>query len=498
MPEFIFKYTRFCRYLSLLFFILYSANLFFAQNASAEFEQKLSPSELKEDLKILRKSLEELHIGLYTYTSAEKFELKFREIESTLDKSQTPLKFFREISHLNKLIGNGHTSFVPPKSFRDDLKTKLPRFPFEVYWDRGSLYILKNLSADNSIEEGSVIKSINGELTEKVFAEMVNKIKRDGYNMSHPISRLSRDFSVYFAYLKGTPDSFQFELKEPDGKIRNVSLKGLPFGEIEQNRLARYKARKITWEETQDPALKLSMDGKIATLKVRTFQKKLIKKKGQNWKKFLKKSFKKIRKAGVEHLILDLRDNNGGQPQLTIDLFAYLQSKPFTFYRSINARVGKIPRKPHFVKDGSIENFESVGWEKNGDFFEPKDKSVFKKHDPVKKPFRGKVYILINAFSTSATGTFAGMLKSIDRGIFIGNEAGGNPFQTVARQAVRVELPNSKITLVLPLVLSIKNVTFENTGRGVIPKHQIIPTFEDVANKRDVVKEFTLKLINKD
>jgi len=467
----------------------------FPQSKIPELEQKFSPSELRADFKILRENMEKLHIGLYSYTSKTDFDKTFGEIHTELNQPMTAMEFFRKITRLNKLIGNGHTSFSPPQTILDAIRKTLPNFPLETFWDGKSLYVLQNLSNQEGIKPGSKIRKINGTPTGSLMKEMADRIKRDGYNTTYPNMRLSRIFPIHYAVLTDIPDEFELELEEPSGETKSLKINGLTTDEIEKNRFTRYKEKKTAWENTKDPALALSINGGVAIMKVRTFQRELIKKKGQNWKKFFKQSFKRIRRDRVNHLIIDLRDNNGGQPTPTIGLLSNLVNKPFKFYKSINAKVGKIPQFPYFVKDGSIENFESIGWVRKGDLFELKDKKTFTLNKPVKKPFLGKIYVLTNAFSTSATSSFAGQLKSHTKAVFIGEETGGNPNQTVARQTVALILPKTRIKTIIPLVLSVKSVNFKNTGHGIIPDHEVKPDIRDILTGRDPVMEFTLELI---
>ena len=77
-----------------------------------------------------------------------------------------------------------------------------------------------------------------------------------------------------------------------------------------------------------------------------------------------------------------------------------------------------------------------------------------------------------------------------------GEEAGGNPNQNVSGVGLSLVLPHSQIQVTMPLVLFEMNVSFENTGRGVIPDYKVRKSWKDVLEKRDVVMEFTKELIS--
>jgi C-terminal processing protease CtpA/Prc len=116
---------------------------------------------------------------------------------------------------------------------------------------------------------------------------------------------------------------------------------------------------------------------------------------------------------------------------------------------------------------------------------------------PVKEVFKGRVFVLMNGYSASATGEFIGHLKNINRATFIGEEAGGNPVMFTGGQTLRVNLPHTHMTGFLPRVLVEMNVRMKNNGHGVIPDHEVKPTIKDILEERDVVMEFAFGFIKK-
>jgi hypothetical protein len=79
---------------------------------------------------------------------------------------------------------------------------------------------------------------------------------------------------------------------------------------------------------------------------------------------------------------------------------------------------------------------------------------------------------------------------------FVGTETGGNPVTVVANYTVTQILPNSKIEFKLPLIKSEKNVSFSNTGRGLMPSIEVKPSVHDILNDKDVVLKKAIELIN--
>ena len=156
-----------------------------------------------------------------------------------------------------------------------------------------------------------------------------------------------------------------------------------------------------------------------------------------------------------------------------------LHDSVFYYYKRRTALVKPIGKS---VKKGNI--YEIIG--RNG---------WIGKVTPAQQIFRGNVYVLMNGYSASATGEFIGHLKNIDRAIFIGEEAGGNPVIFTGGQSLPVDLPHTHITGIIPLSLNEMNVKLKNTGHGVTPDYEVKPSITDILQERDVQMEFVIKLI---
>lgn len=135
---------------------------------------------------------------------------------------------------------------------------------------------------------------------------------------------------------------------------------------------------------------------------------------------------------------------------------------------------------------------------KKGNHYEIIGRGVWKGEvKPAKNVFKGKVYVLMNGYCVSAAGEFIGHLKSLDRAVFIGEEAGGNPVIFTGGVSLPIDLPHTRITGTIPLQLVEMNVDLKNTGHGVIPDYDIKPSINEVLREEDIQMEFVLALINR-
>lgn len=483
------------------------ATITFAQKKiTYDINKKYAVAELKADLATYKAQLEKVHTGLYVYHTKAAFDAYFQQLENSITAPMTDVEFHRLTFPLNKLIANGHTRPIPSIGYMDGVLFEWKIFPFEVYVDKGNLHVLKNLSDEERIQDGSIIHRINGENAMAVYNNFVDQIWRDGYNKSGPETDGYEIFNEWYAYLKGLPTTFNLEIENPMGSRSNLSIAPKTMKAMEAHKKSRYPNAPKEWEE--DPnvkALELAIEDNIATMTIRSWSVGDYKDKGQKkFKKFFKKSFEQIEAANIEHLILDFRNNGGGDPVPTIELFAHLHPERFTFYKSATSNIGKIEDNELYGIGWFYRTMYKAGFKKKGDKYEPNwliglfGVKGFKPSKPNKTVYDGKVYVLTNASCFSATGEMTSILKSHNKAIFIGEEPAGNPNTNTSGLQAVMTLPNTGNRIVMPFWQWEMNTTFENTGYGVKPDYPVRPSIQDMIDGRDVVMEFAMDMIRKE
>lgn len=486
------NYLRFC----FLLFNLLVASVGQAQDKS-NIDKKIQADALIEDFEILQDHLEKYHRGLYQYTSKEKLDLVFDRYKNKIKEPMSGIEFYRLIAPILAPIGNGHTDIDVPKDYFYESQNNLLRLPFTFYYDQEKLFITRNNSKDLSIEQKTVVTHINGKSVKELIELFKIYVTRDGYNQTLPLRSATGRFSLNYAYVIGTPDEFEMKMITPAGEKITKTVEALTLPEIRKNHKERYKsASKSFWSDASVPAIEYSIEGNMAVLKIRTFESKFAKKRGQPFKSFLKTAFADFNRSNVEHLILDLRENGGGDPMPTVHLMAHLYDKPFTFYKEVSANVNKFKGKQYFEYPMWLLNLQAkLKLRKKGDYYVVKNMDGTKEAKPKAEVFGGALYVLTSENSFSATGEMTAIIKELREATFIGVEPGGNPNQNTSGIMLPMVLPNSKLRVVLPIILWEMNVTFENTGYGVRPDHVVRKTVDEALAGKDVVLEYTKELI---
>ncbi len=471
-----------------------------------QFGPLISVTELHEDLDMLKYQLETVHAALYTYTSKEKMDEAFSRIKEQLNRPMSDIEFYRLVAPIQHKIKNGHSMIIPSLRW-DEVKDKeLPLFPFDVYWADEKLFVLRNLSNDESIKPGSLIKSINGELAIDIFNQLIDHWTSDGHNRTFPAFQISSDFANFYPNIKGTPSEFEIELEESDGTSRNMKVQALLNEKLNAIALSRYSLKRLPWYmDEDDTAISLKIINGTAILKVPTFDGASKGEDGKKYSKFYEAAFQKIQTAEVKNFILDLRDNGGGDPKPQLALLSHLINEPIVLYKKIYATTNQIPnielydgvgsslnkRLGKFLKkEGAIYTINEVAKKRFGVTWQPTE--------PAANVYTEKLYVLTNGRSFSATGEVAGMLKSYRKdAIFIGEETGGNPTQNTSGVMIMMSLPHSKIRVMQSLICFETNVNFENDGYGAKPDYPIKNTIEQELKGEDGVMQWTLDFIKK-
>ena len=418
-----------------------------AQTSHYDPSRSYSKDYLKADLHILKDHLKITNPGLYRYLSRVDFAVFFDSLDRTIDRPMNEQEFLRSITLINGRIGDGHTMFLPSAAAAEYNNTKGKFLPFSVVYLGGKLYITENCSADSTIRRGEEVLRINGTPVPVIMEQLLTRQIRDANNQNYPLWILNHYFTAYYSFSFGQPDQFLLELKEGDEPSHFKNITALTKDSIRHLRQLRYPANKslgVTLEE----------EGQTCVLTIKSFDPDLIRSVyQQDFHRTIDSVFVLLKRHGVKNLILDLRDNQGGDFEPGRHLLSYLLLKPSLFLLA-----GKASRLIH----------------------------------PRVNRFAGGLFVLINGGSFSNTAIVSSILEREKRAIFIGEETGGNKY-IISGDPVGSELPHTRIQSY------ISTTTFwirrgKNDGRGVVPSYPIAPTIGDILSQKDAAKECAFKL----
>ncbi|MFM2369993.1 MAG: hypothetical protein RL619_2310 [Bacteroidota bacterium] len=494
--------------------------LFFVQCGSIKKYNKhlndlIAEDKLKSDVDFTYRKLQELHPNLYWYISKEALDYKFDSLKTTITKPITKFEFYKKISAVVATVREGHLMVYPPTKLMTKKETKtlikkgtgpFSQFDFNLF--NGKLYVTKNKSYDKTVLPGTEVVAVNGTKPMDLIQEYNQFYSSDGYNTTYKTNISGKRFSSFFFNENGIKDSLKFDFKYNDS-LKSITIKRKKEDitahskKIKKKLVVRNKSKSkeirkkkrvngyYSVEKKYNRNLHfLEKDSSVAIMKIRSF-------KIGDYKTFYKESFSKIAACQSNTLIIDLRNNGGGRVSEIADLYSYLADSTFVFLDKSEVVSKSSLFKGAYFYGGTFAVkalktifspiiysylLLTVHKDQNGKNYYT---TQTKPHKVSKNAFKGKIYVLINGGSFSASSIISSNLKGSKRAFFVGEETGGAYNGTVAGFTPRVKLPNTDIQIRIGLMYMAPYFKTTLEGRGIFPDMEIIPTIEDQIKEND-------------
>jgi len=433
-------------------------------------EEVIPVKDLKSDLKYLKNKLENLHPNLYLYSPKTRIDFVFDSLENSMTAPLTELEFYRHVTIISSVIKDGHTIILPGEKITDYHKRNSKFLPYHFAVINGRLFVDQVCTKDSSIKEGTEIISINKQSSAEILNMLMERQVRDGNNLTYPSWILNNYFREYYSFIFGHPEKYEITYNT-NGQAATSTINALLKDSIYFYRQQRYPGRSFVKEANDGIRLSIEKERNYAVLTIRSFENSILKKEyKQNFERTVSDFFEQISNSKTENLVLDLRNNQGGDIENGVFLLSYLLDKPFTVVQDYVC----------------IENSELVHC--NG--------PSLGVHKPKQDNFKGKLFVLINGGSFSNSGIVASCLQANNRAVFIGDETGGSD-HALAGFIKTLSLPNSNIRIELPTRQFLITDKTPNTGHGIFPTHVIKPLLADILEGKDTEMNYTIGLINK-
>jgi hypothetical protein len=347
---------------------------------------------------------------------------------------------------------------------------------------------LKDVSGREPSAVGCDVLAVNGRPIADVMTALLRYLPGDGYSDGRKVNLEYPDiFGGLFALEYGETEKYVFRLRSADGKGRDFEVVGLPVEEVEK-RMGPLRPRPSA------PLLSLRFDGDVAVLSVRTFGGRTLSGGGLDYPDFLIQTFRTLQEKKTESLIIDVRDNGGGRDDYGEMLYAHLAAGPFQYYDRLQMNKEKYEFLRWTGRRDIDRSLASLRRDEKGRLISTDHPNLGLKQ-PLVPVFAGRVFVLENGRSFSATGEFMTAVYANKRGILIGEESGAGITGNTSGIMIALKLPNSGITVSIPMVgYYLAGDHGPHPERGIMPDHEIIPSVEDILAGRDPVMDFALEL----
>lgn len=426
----------------------------FPELVSAELiDLKLTPEQMKKDVDAFIKGAITRHPNLAEYAEINELKQLAELIKADLNRPMTRVEFFRHIGKLNASFSDGHTFLIWPYQEYNKLKEQgAQAFPFAVKLTKESqLVVAKDYQNEQAkVAAGQKLTHINGEPIIKILERLQLYVGGETKLLREHI--VAQRFPIMLWSVYGFLDEFELKFEKQTLKVN----------------------RNQGWQTTETAGSEHyynKLDNGFGYLYLSHFDIE-----PSEFEKFIDESFAQLKSDGVTKLIIDIRDNPGGNTETVSYLTSYIADKPFRLISSLTEKLNR-DNRGWFSYRGEIGDVLIEEWD---DWVQPIDSE---------ERFSGQVYLMVSSVTYSAAIVLATGLQDHNFATLVGESTGG--FANQSAQGNLFNLPNSQLRAFITTRLLIRP-NGDRVKKPVVPDIKIDLTAEDVTNGYDAALELIL------
>lgn len=391
-----------------------------AAHAAAPAAQAVfTPEQLQQDVQFIRQTIAEIHPDPGITIAPARLEAALASAQAQLAAPMDRDGAWRVLGKLNPQFADAHLALLQPerdKQAKAHLAAGGGFFPYETrVTPEGDLFIRAELGGKASTLARTRIDRVNGVPASQVVQELMQFIHGDTAAFRAEV--LSRRFWFYYWKAYGAPARFTL--------VQAGKQTSVPASTALPESLAGAEAADF------DKVYRFELLGKhSALLTINAF----LWPEKDKFHAFTKDAFARMRDAGVRNLLIDVRENPGGDDDMWKDgVLPYIATRP---YRHTSTYVKKvIPGRGSATEQvGDVIHGTQERWEQP----QPGNPLLFK----------GRVYVLVGGMTYSSAVLFSNVMQDFGFGQLVGARGYARARQSGGIQ-VR-SLPNTKLDLVVP------------------------------------------------
>lgn len=431
----------------------------------------IAKEEVHKEFDFLVNALINTHPNPYRGIVEKDFLQKTATIKEKLQTPLTAKEYYRLIAPFVASLNDGHTRLTFPG--RKLFYSTDYLFPYIVKAsvNKPFLEVREHIdSAFSQVPIGAEILAIREVSAEKIIQKIVDNTS--GENKEYRL-KMGADFNM-FAFVFGAYYDLEEQVDVVYKYKGQIISKEIPTVTL-QKLMTIAKNRK---EESNSSivianhALSLQLESNTAIITIRYLGD--IK----EFEQFLKESFSTINATNVQKLIIDIRDNGGGNSLVGDELIKYLSSKPFRQFDQTLVKYSQLQKKAYAdycqKEQQYCDLYNYIKTKQNGELETLAAKDLVIPY-PIEERFKGQVYLLTSKRTFSSAMNLAQTFKYYKLGMIVGEETGG--------QLVSF---GDLITTYLPVTnwsLSISTKKFYTVGATDLDLHGVIPDIEIEATR---------------
>jgi len=472
-----------CKFLCLLF----AFNVHFS--TAQKSDRTITSEQAKKDIEWLKNMIQDVHIDVFSLIDSAEFSNSYLNVlqQIEMEETYTQSELYTLILPFFYQINDVHSFLRPPLKIRNKTQNIVYFMPIQIYFYDNAIHLSEPYG---DIPGGAKIISINGVPDTTIAYVMLSLSPSDGENIYTKKAYAEMYFSSLFPFVFQLNKLNEIQYISNENKTDTITTLFEGIKKPMRTTLNTSKTANVNFHSVTfyNPI-------KTAYFKISSF----LSDTEEDYRCYLKFIFAQIQKRDIEHLILDLRGNQGGYTARGKLLLSYLTNEPIPFIYSIvyknsqfaNDIVNKKTNDIQFLKRMHLLP-ELIKLSEND--FGTFDTVFFNQVSSKENSFNGKIFILIDGLTASTSGLVCNSLRIHSGAVFIGEPGGFTPTGTFG-QVLPFQLPHSKISGHISTIRFNSTSDFQIGQQPFIPDWKIIPTIEDILQKKDVVLEATISLI---
>lgn len=478
-----------------------------SQNADAatNAEIVLTDEQAKRDTQVLARVMTSLHPALTKYRTQAEIDAAIRHFEQRGQAARSLGEMYLAATELAAAVRCGHTwtnILNQQKAVQALLLESENKLPIKLSLVDHRWLVLA--SADAQVRVGDEILAMNGYEAAAIVEKMRPYLRADGSSDGKRLVQLNHDRFDYSQMdivwpLLAPPQNGRYvlALRRLNGELDTVSVAATTLAKRQAALVAQGIVEKsATWS--------FHIERNVGFLRLPNFAFWNSK---FDWAGFLEKSFAELNAKRVPHLIIDIRDNEGGSGEIGAKLLSYLLKRPFQTVT--DQSVSAYERVPYalvrYLDTWDFSFFDRTGQVERITQGPNAGKYSFKPNaakqltiDPVapsSRGYQGQAYLLVGPENSSATFILADLAQKSQAAILVGQPTGGNQRGLNGGQLLWVNLPNSGVGVDIPLLASTYELT--TPDQSVTPDVMVKRDFEQSRAGLDQEVQAVLELIRR-
>ncbi|MDC8755593.1 S41 family peptidase [Erythrobacter sp. sf7] len=437
----------------------------------------LSAQDAREDLRALYEGLQQEHVDLFARRSRAEYDAKITALLARIDG---PVQRAQFNLTLHEALAFGNVGHAKTEAAMADVFSHVGNggaiIPLSVVYRDAAMLTDNWAGKGAALPPGSRITALGGLSLPEFEAQARRIISADTTRLLRAQIELGLPAYLYLVF--GPREALRVDYIAPDGTAGSHNVAGMPLGEMYALQDARRvprpdrKAGARIYRDLGDGVFYLQPGPFSATGEER----------GEDgaayfidpFRDFVRDAFAALAASGARDLVIDLRDNGGGDASFSDLIIARLTNRPFRYSARYEVRAGPNTKA---AWAGRESDPDTLGGRIKATLASAADGERVTIAVPETSPiaenaFDGRVWVLVNRHTYSNAAVIAALMQDLGIATIMGEETADLP--TTYGAVERFSLPHSGAEIIYPKAYMVRPSGSEEV-RGVVPDFLIAP-----------------------